>query len=173
MPTANSAPEAQYVCSLRCGTVRAVGHADLDLRDLPATARTDSCRRAPRLIVNAAAYTGGRRRRSRTPKTRDLVNAEAPRVMAETARRPGCAAGALFDGLRLRRRRARRYTEESARPGRWASTVPASWPVNRPWPRPGADYLTLRHRLAVLEPRQEFSQYHAAPRRRARPSCAW
>jgi dTDP-4-dehydrorhamnose reductase len=66
------------------GTVRAVGHADLDLRDL-ATLRTLILETNPSLIVNAAAYTAVDAAES-DAENAQLVNAEAPRVMAEAAR---------------------------------------------------------------------------------------
>ena len=66
------------------GTVRAIGHADLDLRDL-ATLRTFMHETNPALIVNAAAYTAVDAAESDAGNAQ-LVNAEAPRVMAEVAR---------------------------------------------------------------------------------------
>ena len=66
------------------GTVRAVGHADLDLRDL-ATLRTLILETNPALIVNAAAYTAVDAAES-DAENAHLVNAQAPRVMAEAAR---------------------------------------------------------------------------------------
>ena len=66
------------------GTVRAIGHAELDLRDLP-TLRTRILDTQPALIVNAAAYTAVDAAEADVEQAR-LVNTEAPRVMAEAAR---------------------------------------------------------------------------------------
>jgi len=66
------------------GKVRAVGHADLDLRDLAAL-RALIYEANPSLIINAAAYTAVDAAES-DAATAQLVNAEAPRVMAELAR---------------------------------------------------------------------------------------
>ncbi len=66
------------------GTVCAVDHAELDLRDLPAL-RSFILKTKPALIVNAAAYTAVDAAES-DAETAQLVNAEAPRVMAEAAR---------------------------------------------------------------------------------------
>ena len=72
------------------GTVRAVGHAELDLRDL-ARLRAFIHEKNPALIVNAAAYTAVDAAES-DAENAQLVNVEAPRVMAEAAR----ARNALF-----------------------------------------------------------------------------
>lgn len=66
------------------GRVRAVGHSELDLRDL-VKLRTLIRETNPALIVNAAAYTAVDAAESDAENAR-LVNAEAPRVMAELAR---------------------------------------------------------------------------------------
>ena len=66
------------------GTVRAVGHAELDLRDLT-TLRAFILGTNPALIVNAAAYTAVDAAES-DAENAQLVNAQAPRVMAEAAR---------------------------------------------------------------------------------------
>jgi dTDP-4-dehydrorhamnose reductase len=66
------------------GMVRAIGHAELDLRDLT-TLRTLILETNPALIVNAAAYTAVDAAESDAENAR-LVNTEAPRVMAEAAR---------------------------------------------------------------------------------------
>jgi len=66
------------------GTVHSVGHAELDLRNLPAL-RTLILETKPALIVNAAAYTAVDAAESDADNAR-LVNTEAPRVMAEAAR---------------------------------------------------------------------------------------
>jgi len=66
------------------GTVRAIGHAELDLRDLTKL-RALIHETNPALIVNAAAYTAVDAAES-DAATAQLVNAEAPRVMAEAAR---------------------------------------------------------------------------------------
>src|SRR4030067_351968 len=66
------------------GTVRAVGHAELDLRDL-ARLRAFIHEKNPALIVNAAAYTAVDAAES-DAENAQLVNVEAPRVMAEAAR---------------------------------------------------------------------------------------
>ena len=66
------------------GTVRTLTKSDLDLRDLTKL-RALSWEAKPDLIVNAAAYTAV----DAAEKDADnayLINAEAPRVMAEVAR---------------------------------------------------------------------------------------
>ena len=93
------------------GTVRAVGHAELDLRDLR-TLRTLIVETNPELIVNAAAYTAVDAAESDAESTQ-LVNAEAPRVMAEVARERNAlfvhySTDYVFDGTAHAA-----YTEES------------------------------------------------------------
>lgn len=66
------------------GTVRAIAHSDLDLCDL-ARLRALILETNPTLIVNAAAYTAVDAAES-DAENAQLVNAEAPRVMAEAAR---------------------------------------------------------------------------------------
>jgi len=93
------------------GTVRAIGHAELDLRDLPRL-RAFILETKPALIVNAAAYTAVDAAESDVENAQ-LVNAEAPRVMAEAAREHNAlfvhySTDYVFDGA------ARApYTEES------------------------------------------------------------
>lgn len=93
------------------GTVRAIGHAELDLRDLPRL-RAFILETKPALIVNAAAYTAVDAAESDVENAQ-LVNAEAPRVMAEAAREHNAlfvhySTDYVFDGA------ARTpYTEES------------------------------------------------------------
>jgi len=93
------------------GTVRAVGHAELDLRDLTRL-RALIQGTNPELIVNAAAYTVVDAAES-DAESAQLVNAEAPRVMAEVARERNAllvhySTDYVFDGT------ARTpYTEES------------------------------------------------------------
>ena len=93
------------------GTVRAVGHSELDLRDLQKL-RALILETKPALIVNAAAYTAVDAAESDAENAR-LVNAEAPRVMAEATRE--CKAllvhystDYVFDGTACTP-----YTEES------------------------------------------------------------
>jgi dTDP-4-dehydrorhamnose reductase len=94
------------------GVVRAIGHAELDLRDLSAL-RTLILETNPTLIINAAAYTAVDAAESDAEQAR-LVNTEAPRVMAELAREFDAllvhySTDYVFDGT------ARTpYTEESA-----------------------------------------------------------
>ena len=66
------------------GTVHAIGHAELDLRD-QARLRALILETSPALIVNAAAYTAVDAAES-DAENAHLVNAQAPRVMAEAAR---------------------------------------------------------------------------------------
>ena len=66
------------------GSLRAVGQDDLDLRDL-ARLRAFIDENRPDLIVNAAAYTAVDTAETDAESAR-LVNAEAPRIMAECAR---------------------------------------------------------------------------------------
>lgn len=93
------------------GTVRAIGHAELDLRDLPKL-RTLILEANPSLIVNAAAYTAVDAAES-DAENAQLVNAEAPRVMAEVARERNAllvhySTDYVFDGTAHTP-----YTEES------------------------------------------------------------
>jgi dTDP-4-dehydrorhamnose reductase len=95
----------------RKGTVRAVGHAELDLRDLTRL-RALIQGANPELIVNAAAYTAVDAAESDAESAR-LVNAEAPRVMAEVAREHNAllvhySTDYVFDGTAHKP-----YTEES------------------------------------------------------------
>ena len=66
------------------GTVHAIGHSELDLRDL-ARLRARILETNPALIVNAAAYTAVDAAESDVENAQ-LVNAQAPRVMAAAAR---------------------------------------------------------------------------------------
>jgi len=66
------------------GALRAVGQDDLDLRDL-SVLRAFIRDTRPDLIVNAAAYTAVDAAESDAESAR-LVNAEAPRIMAECAK---------------------------------------------------------------------------------------
>ncbi len=93
------------------GSVRAVGHAELDLRDL-ARLRALIGEARPGLIVNAAAYTAVDAAEADAENAR-LVNAEAPRVMAEVAAELGAllvhySTDYVFDGSACTP-----YTEES------------------------------------------------------------
>lgn len=91
--------------------VRAVGHADLDLRDLKGLGALIRETR-PALIVNAAAYTAVDAAETDAESAR-LVNAEAPRVMGEAAAGLGAllvhySTDYVFDGAA-----GTPYTEES------------------------------------------------------------
>ena len=66
------------------GPVVAAGRADLDLADTRGIARAIETLQ-PRLIVNAGAYTAVDRAESE-PEVASLVNAEAPRAIAESAK---------------------------------------------------------------------------------------
>lgn len=66
------------------GTVRALGGSELDLRNLEKL-RAMALQAQPALIVNAAAYTAVDAAQSDADNAM-LVNAQAPRVMAEVAR---------------------------------------------------------------------------------------
>jgi dTDP-4-dehydrorhamnose reductase len=94
------------------GAVRAVDQTDLDLRDLVAL-RAIIRETRPSLIVNAAAYTAVDAAETDAENAR-LVNAEAPRVMAECARELNAlmvhySTDYVFDGTAQSP-----YTEESA-----------------------------------------------------------
>ena len=88
--------------SLDClGEVVACDHHQLDLSD-PATVREAIRAQAPTAIVNAAAYTAVDRAESE-PMLAHAVNAEAPGVLAEEARRLGAmlihfSTDYVFDG---------------------------------------------------------------------------
>jgi dTDP-4-dehydrorhamnose reductase len=71
------------------GQVRAVGRAQCDLAD-PDAIRAVVRDTAPDLIVNAAAYTAVDRAETEPDRAR-AVNAEAPAVLAEEARRLGAS----------------------------------------------------------------------------------
>lgn len=123
------------------GPVRAVRHADLDLHDLERL-RTLIRETRPGLIVNAAAYTAVDAAEADAERAR-LVNAEAPRVMAEAAAGLGAllvhySTDYVFDGT------ARTpYTEESpTRPlGVYGATKLAG---EQAVAGSGAAFLTLR-----------------------------
>lgn len=94
------------------GGLLALGAADCDLRDLDATARVIR-EAAPRVIVNAAAYTAVDQAES-DAATALRINAEAPAVMAAEARRLGArlvhySTDYVFDG-----RQATPYVETDA-----------------------------------------------------------
>jgi dTDP-4-dehydrorhamnose reductase len=85
------------------GTVHAFDRESLDLES-PGALR-NACRSvAPRLIVNAAAYTAVDRAESE-PERAHAVNAEAPRILAEEAKRLGAvlvhySTDYVFDGTK-------------------------------------------------------------------------
>jgi dTDP-4-dehydrorhamnose reductase len=123
------------------GPVRAVDQSGLDLRD-GARLRAVINETKPDLIVNAAAYTAVDAAESDAESAR-LVNAEAPRIMAEVARERGAllvhySTDYVFDGT------AREpYTEDApTRPlGVYGVTRLAG---EQAVAASGADYLTLR-----------------------------
>jgi len=83
------------------GSVDAVDRRELDLRDLPKISERIRASR-PTLVVNAAAYTAVDAAEA-DAETARLVNAEAPRVMAEAAREVGAllvhySTDYVFDG---------------------------------------------------------------------------
>jgi dTDP-4-dehydrorhamnose reductase len=91
------------------GTVVGLTRADLDLAN-PAAIRDTVRRLRPRVIVNAAAYTAVDRAESE-PELAAAINAEAPAVLAEEARRLGAllvhySTDYVFDG-----RKGAPYTE--------------------------------------------------------------
>jgi len=93
------------------GEVVAVDRAEFDLADVDATRRAVR-EIAPRLIVNAAAYTAVDRAETETDLAHAL-NARAPQVLAEEARRSGAvlihySTDYVFDG-----ERDRPYTEDA------------------------------------------------------------
>jgi dTDP-4-dehydrorhamnose reductase len=71
------------------GPVTAVSRRELDLTDLAAIA-TQVEKTAPRLIVNAAAYTAVDKAESE-PDLAHRINAEAPQILAQSAARCGAA----------------------------------------------------------------------------------
>lgn len=83
------------------GTLDAVDQGDLDLRDLPSL--RDRIRHSrPDIVINAAAFTAVDAAESDAENAR-LVNADAPRVMAETVREIGAllihySTDYVFDG---------------------------------------------------------------------------
>jgi dTDP-4-dehydrorhamnose reductase len=123
------------------GTVRALDQADIDLADLAGLRKLLNESR-PDLIVNAAAYTAVDAA-EKDAETARLVNAEAPRVMAECARE--CKAlivhystDYVFDGSAHAP-----YTEESpTHPlGVYGATKLAG---EQAVAASGADFITLR-----------------------------
>jgi len=93
------------------GEVVAVDRAEIDLADVDATRRAVR-EIAPRLIVNAAAYTAVDRAETEAELAHAL-NARAPEVLAEEARRTGAvlihySTDYVFDG-----ERDRPYTEDT------------------------------------------------------------
>jgi dTDP-4-dehydrorhamnose reductase len=123
------------------GSVHALAHRDLDLRDLLRLRELISDSR-PGLIVNAAAYTAVDAAETDAESAR-LVNAEAPRVMAECAHERRAllvhySTDYVFDG------RARQpYTETSptAPLGVYGASKLAG---EQAVAASGADYVTLR-----------------------------
>ncbi len=92
------------------GRVTALSQADLDLTDLSALEQT-VLRQKPDIIINAAAYTAVDKAESEPEKVQ-LINAQAPGVMAQAARRVGAAmihfsTDYVFDGSA-----SEPYTEE-------------------------------------------------------------
>jgi len=88
--------------SLAClGDVTALGHADLDLGN--ETALRDTVHRlAPRIIVNAAAFTAVDKAESE-PELAQRINATAPAILADEARKLGAllvhySTDYVFDG---------------------------------------------------------------------------
>lgn len=95
----------------RRGKLHAVGRAELDLRDLKKL-RAFIQDRKPELIFNAAAYTAVDAAES-DAETAQLINADAPRIMAEAARDQNAllvhySTDYVFDGMANTP-----YTEES------------------------------------------------------------
>lgn len=90
---------ARSLCAL--GELRALASADLDLADPDALMRVLRAYK-PQLIVNAAAYTAVDKAESR-PELAMAVNARAPAILAEEARRLGAlllhySTDYVFDG---------------------------------------------------------------------------
>ncbi len=94
-----------------CGEVTGFDQNDLDLGDL-ALLRATLLERKPRVIINAAAYTAVDQAET-DAATATRINAEAPAVMAQTARELGAllihySTDYVFDGMAHEP-----YTEES------------------------------------------------------------
>lgn len=92
------------------GTVWAPGRQEFDLSD-PESLRAKIQAYQPNLIVNPAAYTAVDQAESE-PELAQVINAEAPRVMAEEAHKLGIplihySTDYVFDGMK-----AQPYTEE-------------------------------------------------------------
>jgi dTDP-4-dehydrorhamnose reductase len=123
------------------GRLRAVDQAELDLRD-GASLRAVIRESAPELIVNAAAYTAVDQAES-DAESAGLVNAEAPRIMAESAYERNAlfvhySTDYVFDGIA-----SEPYTETSATNplGVYGATKLAG---EQGVADTGADYLILR-----------------------------
>lgn len=123
------------------GRVRAVDQTELDLRD-GAKLRALIRESEPALIVNAAAYTAVDQAESDAENAR-LVNAEAPRILAESARERQAllvhySTDYVFDGTA-----SEPYTEASVTNplGVYGATKLAG---EQAVAASGADYLTLR-----------------------------
>ena len=81
--------------------VVAVDYPEINLTDAPAL-RQFVAETRPSVVVNAAAYTAVDKAETETELCRQ-INAVAPGVLAEEAKKTGRAAGALLDGLYFRR----------------------------------------------------------------------
>jgi dTDP-4-dehydrorhamnose reductase len=111
------------------GYVTATSRAQLDLTDVDAIVNAVRSLR-PRLIVNAAGYTAVDQA-EREPELADAVNARAPAILAEEAKRLGAPLVHYSDRLRLRRNGRHSLPRGCAAEPRSTSTGAASWVARR------------------------------------------
>ena len=131
--TQNSAHRARMVrsalnsryCCLALGEVIALDRQQLDLAK-PEEFAARSMKSAPHLIVNAAAYTAVDQAETEEALAR-AINAEAPAVMAQEAKKIGAGLSPLLDRLRVR------WLEDSSLRRERSSRIPSVFTGKRNW----------------------------------------